>query len=188
MLVFKSICWNHPAFLFSLSRSLTMAQAEQLNNSLEIKEPSPKVPKLGQNGVHEVTQGPISLLRVKKLSEKAVLPSRGSPLAAGYDLSRSCFAYPSFWVAFSFRVIQIEGLVLAVSLKLLIVSLSRFARKTRRLKLVELIISLRCPREVNVDNNTVGWLREKNLSWVDIFEKIPDYVLDSFGIHSFGKL
>ncbi|XWS25747.1 hypothetical protein CRYUN_Cryun27aG0094300 [Craigia yunnanensis] len=64
-----------------------MAQAEQLNNSPEIKEPFPKDPKLSQNGVHEVTQGPVSLLRVKKLSEKAVLPSRGSPLAAGYDLS-----------------------------------------------------------------------------------------------------
>ncbi|XP_039040782.1 deoxyuridine 5'-triphosphate nucleotidohydrolase-like [Hibiscus syriacus] len=29
----------------------------------------------------------VSVLRVKKLSKKAVLPSRGSPLAAGYDLS-----------------------------------------------------------------------------------------------------
>ncbi|MBA0808077.1 hypothetical protein Gohar_023841, partial [Gossypium harknessii] len=66
---------------------LTMAQADQISNSPEIKEPSPKVPKLGQNGVHEVTHGPASLLKVKKLSEKAVLPSRGSPLAAGYDLS-----------------------------------------------------------------------------------------------------
>ena len=28
------------------------------------------------------------LLKVKKLSDKAVLPSRGSALAAGYDLSR----------------------------------------------------------------------------------------------------
>ncbi|KAL3640840.1 hypothetical protein CASFOL_015808 [Castilleja foliolosa] len=28
-----------------------------------------------------------SFLRVKKLSEKAILPSRGSPLSAGYDLS-----------------------------------------------------------------------------------------------------
>ncbi|KAK8580908.1 hypothetical protein V6N13_143965 [Hibiscus sabdariffa] len=61
-----------------------MAQADQINNSHEIKEPSPKVPKLGQNGVHEA---PVSLLKVKKLSEKAVLPSRGSALAAGYDLS-----------------------------------------------------------------------------------------------------
>ncbi|KAF5468464.1 hypothetical protein F2P56_012613 [Juglans regia] len=30
---------------------------------------------------------PNSYLRVKKLSKKAVLPSRGSPLSAGYDLS-----------------------------------------------------------------------------------------------------
>ncbi|GMI91249.1 DUTP-PYROPHOSPHATASE-LIKE 1 [Hibiscus trionum] len=64
-----------------------MAQADQVNNNPEIKEPSPKIPKLSQNGVHEVTQGPVSLLKVKKLSEKAVLPSRGSALAAGYDLS-----------------------------------------------------------------------------------------------------
>ncbi|KAK6245384.1 hypothetical protein SCA6_008474 [Theobroma cacao] len=64
-----------------------MAQADQLNTSPEIKEPSTKVPKLSQNGVHEVSQGVVSVLRVKKLSEKAVLPSRGSPLAAGYDLA-----------------------------------------------------------------------------------------------------
>ncbi|KAL1813682.1 hypothetical protein DCAR_0626047 [Daucus carota subsp. sativus] len=29
----------------------------------------------------------VPILRVKKLSDKAVLPSRGSPLSAGYDLS-----------------------------------------------------------------------------------------------------
>lgn len=88
-LVFKPACWNRPSVFSTVPRSLlTMAQADQINNSPEIKEPSPKVPKLGQNGVHEVTQGPASLLKVKKLSEKAVLPSRGSPLAAGYDLSR----------------------------------------------------------------------------------------------------
>ncbi|KAG4200183.1 hypothetical protein ERO13_A05G194800v2 [Gossypium hirsutum] len=87
-LVFKPVCWNRPSVFSTFPRSLlTMAQADQINNSPEIKEPSPKVPKLGQNGVHEVTQCPASLLKVKKLSEKAVLPSRGSPLAAGYDLS-----------------------------------------------------------------------------------------------------
>ncbi|KAJ8449709.1 hypothetical protein Cgig2_001365 [Carnegiea gigantea] len=32
---------------------------------------------------------------------------------------------------------------------------------------------MRCLREVNVDNNTVGWLREKNLTWGDIYEEIP---------------
>ncbi|GAY54850.1 hypothetical protein CUMW_159940 [Citrus unshiu] len=63
-----------------------MAQVGQQNGSLEVKEPSAKIPKLHQNGVeHDNTS---SLLRVKKLSEKAVLPKRGSPLAAGYDLSR----------------------------------------------------------------------------------------------------
>jgi dUTP pyrophosphatase len=29
----------------------------------------------------------LTFLRVKKLSDKAVIPSRGSPLSAGYDLS-----------------------------------------------------------------------------------------------------
>ncbi|KDP38491.1 hypothetical protein JCGZ_04416 [Jatropha curcas] len=64
-----------------------MVQAEIQCNSPEIKEPSPKIPKLQQNGVHEVSETPISLFKVKKLSEKAILPSRGSALAAGYDLS-----------------------------------------------------------------------------------------------------
>ena len=54
----------------------------------EIKEPSPKIQKLHQNGVSKDPVNPISLLRVKKLSENAVLPSRGSTLSAGYDLSR----------------------------------------------------------------------------------------------------
>ncbi|XP_010263699.1 PREDICTED: deoxyuridine 5'-triphosphate nucleotidohydrolase-like [Nelumbo nucifera] len=40
-----------------------------------------------QNGVPEVTQDLPTLLRVKKLSEKAILPTRASPLSAGYDLS-----------------------------------------------------------------------------------------------------
>ncbi|KAH7567282.1 hypothetical protein ACOSP7_010908 [Xanthoceras sorbifolium] len=67
---------------------IEMVQSELQNGSPEVKEPSPKIPKLHQNGVHEeASQEAVSLLRVKKLSEKAVLPSRGSPLAAGYDLS-----------------------------------------------------------------------------------------------------
>ncbi|KAH9603523.1 hypothetical protein KSS87_019847 [Heliosperma pusillum] len=51
--------------------------AETHNN--DIQEPCAKLQKLNQpqNG----------FLKVKKLSEKAILPSRGSPLAAGYDLS-----------------------------------------------------------------------------------------------------
>ena len=54
------ICWHRLSVFFPFSRSLKMAPADQLNNSSpEIKEPCPKVPKLGQNGVHEVTQGPV---------------------------------------------------------------------------------------------------------------------------------
>ncbi|KAJ6395360.1 hypothetical protein OIU77_020593 [Salix suchowensis] len=52
----------------------------------DIKEPSPKIPKLQENNI------PSSLLRVKRLSENAVLPSRGSRLSAGYDLSSASVA------------------------------------------------------------------------------------------------
>ncbi|KAL8087765.1 hypothetical protein AgCh_037788 [Apium graveolens] len=55
-------------------------------SSPEIKEPTPKIPKIDdQNGLHSTR--PAHYFRVKKLSEKAILPSRGSPLSAGYDLS-----------------------------------------------------------------------------------------------------
>ncbi|KAK7300591.1 hypothetical protein RJT34_11439 [Clitoria ternatea] len=47
-------------------------------------EPSPKIPKLLLND--DVSANP-PFLRVKKLSDNAVLPSRASPLSAGYDLS-----------------------------------------------------------------------------------------------------
>ncbi|KAJ6874145.1 hypothetical protein NC651_032852 [Populus alba x Populus x berolinensis] len=68
--------------------AIKMPQVELRNNSPEIKEPSHKIPKLQQNGVHEAAPIPSSLLKVKKLSESAALPSRCSLLAAGYDLSR----------------------------------------------------------------------------------------------------
>lgn len=45
-----------------------------------VQEPPQKISKISP------------LLKVKKLSEKAVLPSRGSALAAGYDLSRYAFS------------------------------------------------------------------------------------------------
>lgn len=71
----------------SLPRVLRMAQQDLSNGSHEVKEPAPKIAKLHHNGdVSENTAA--GFLRVKKLSEKAVLPSRGSPLSAGYDLSR----------------------------------------------------------------------------------------------------
>ncbi|XP_010106006.2 deoxyuridine 5'-triphosphate nucleotidohydrolase [Morus notabilis] len=75
---------KNPFHCNCLPHILRMAQQEVANNSPEIKEPATKVPKLHQNdGVAEI----ISFFKVKKLSEKAVLPSRGSPLSAGYDLS-----------------------------------------------------------------------------------------------------
>ncbi|KAJ0750798.1 putative dUTP diphosphatase [Helianthus debilis subsp. tardiflorus] len=61
----------------------TMAQT--LNGSPEIKEPTPKLQKLDDQNGNSDHQ--IPLFKVKKLSDKAVLPSRGSSLAAGYDLS-----------------------------------------------------------------------------------------------------
>ncbi|KAK6115358.1 hypothetical protein DH2020_007627 [Rehmannia glutinosa] len=66
-----------------------MAQpAEKQDHITEIDEPSVIAPKLHHNGVSENKPHEIaSFLRVKKLSEKAILPSRGSPLSAGYDLS-----------------------------------------------------------------------------------------------------
>ncbi|KAF3446303.1 hypothetical protein FNV43_RR11482 [Rhamnella rubrinervis] len=68
-------------------RLLRMAHQDVVNNSPEVKEPAPKVPKLDQNGAAGVPYGSVPFFRVKKLSEKAVLPSRGSPFSAGYDLS-----------------------------------------------------------------------------------------------------
>ncbi|XP_047982815.1 deoxyuridine 5'-triphosphate nucleotidohydrolase-like [Salvia hispanica] len=64
-----------------------MAQAaDNPNHTSEIQEPLAKIQKIhDQNGVSEAAIAPF--LRVKRLSEKAVLPSRGSPLSAGYDLS-----------------------------------------------------------------------------------------------------
>ncbi|KAA8537640.1 hypothetical protein F0562_027248 [Nyssa sinensis] len=71
----------------SRSRIVTMVQQDPRNIISEITEPSPKIQKLDRNGVSDVPVHTYPLLRVKKLSEKAVLPSRASPLSAGYDLS-----------------------------------------------------------------------------------------------------
>lgn len=78
-------------FPFSrFSRTLAMAQ----NDISEVNEPLPKVPKLAhENGDSEKSSNSSTLLRVKKLSEKAVLPSRASALSAGYDLSRYVLRY-----------------------------------------------------------------------------------------------
>ncbi|KAE8691238.1 Deoxyuridine 5'-triphosphate nucleotidohydrolase [Hibiscus syriacus] len=83
----KPVCWNHSFLFCPFSRSLAIAQVDLINNNPEIKESSPKVPKLSQNEVHEVIQGSVTLLKVKILSEKVILSSRGSALTVGYDLS-----------------------------------------------------------------------------------------------------
>lgn len=60
--------------------------AENNNNTTsEINEPATKL-QPHQNGDDESSVS-LSFFKVKKLSENAVLPSRGSPFAAGYDLS-----------------------------------------------------------------------------------------------------
>jgi hypothetical protein len=69
------------------------------NAEEDVQEEQPQAKKLQklENG-HEKNGGPSSIdllaveapaaLRVKKLSPHAILPSRGSAMAAGYDLSR----------------------------------------------------------------------------------------------------
>ncbi|XP_028778344.1 deoxyuridine 5'-triphosphate nucleotidohydrolase [Neltuma alba] len=76
-------------FSFSSSprRLRVMAQTEVQSNGCEVLEPSPKIQKVEHNGTTENTQTIMPFLRVKKLSDKAVLPSRASSLSAGYDLS-----------------------------------------------------------------------------------------------------
>lgn len=69
-----------------LLQALRMPQQDAQNGSHEVKEPTPKIAKLHENG--DVSGNAAPFFRVKKLSEKAVLPARGSPLSAGYDLSR----------------------------------------------------------------------------------------------------
>ncbi|KAK2988728.1 hypothetical protein RJ640_020993 [Escallonia rubra] len=64
-----------------------MAHQDPPNHSPEVQQPTPKIQKLDQNGTHKASEPSAHYFRVKKLSDKAVLPSRGSPLAAGYDLS-----------------------------------------------------------------------------------------------------
>ncbi|WOH05942.1 hypothetical protein DCAR_0625365 [Daucus carota subsp. sativus] len=64
-----------------------MAQAQPHDNSPETKEPTTKIQKIDENGGGVHPTRPAHFFRIKKLSEKAILPSRGSPLSAGYDLS-----------------------------------------------------------------------------------------------------
>ncbi|CAL9162223.1 unnamed protein product, partial [Musa hybrid cultivar] len=72
--------------------SETDVVAEMGSGNAGIQEPSPELQKVDQNGTPRQGEGllpthDLPLLKVKKLSDKAVLPSRASPLSAGYDLS-----------------------------------------------------------------------------------------------------
>ncbi|CAH1432393.1 unnamed protein product [Lactuca virosa] len=69
---------SKPSFLWPVS-------AMSHNGSPEIEGLIPKVQKIDDRNGNSDHQQP--LFRVKKLSEKAILPARGSSLAAGYDLS-----------------------------------------------------------------------------------------------------
>lgn len=85
----KSAICKYPYRRSFFPRLLRMAHVDAANHIPEVVEPASKVPKLDQNGAAEVVaQDPAPFFRVKKLSEKAILPSRGSHLSAGYDLSR----------------------------------------------------------------------------------------------------
>lgn len=81
----KSIARTNPySTIFRTSRT---GMAEPVHSSTpENIEPSPMIQKLHQNGA-DSDSFPVTLFKVKKLSEKAILPSRASPLSAGYDLS-----------------------------------------------------------------------------------------------------
>ncbi|MFS7962750.1 putative dUTP diphosphatase [Helianthus anomalus] len=69
----------YPHLHFHQFGSFVSAMAQSINGNPKTEGPAAKVQK--------VEDHQIPVFKVKKLSEKAVLPSRGSSLAAGYDLS-----------------------------------------------------------------------------------------------------
>ncbi|XP_051139780.1 deoxyuridine 5'-triphosphate nucleotidohydrolase [Andrographis paniculata] len=76
-----------------LIRFLPQIMAQSVDQIAECNDISDQVSKLQQNGVSKDKPNEIApFFRVKKLSEKATLPSRGSPLSAGYDLSSAADA------------------------------------------------------------------------------------------------
>ncbi|KAI3686683.1 hypothetical protein L1987_80366 [Smallanthus sonchifolius] len=77
--------FRSPLFHFSPKSASISTMAQTINGSPEINEPATKVQKLDDQNGNSDHQFPI--FKVNKLSEKAVMPSRGSSLAAGYDLS-----------------------------------------------------------------------------------------------------
>lgn len=81
----------HASYGIKSPRSIVIffAMAEEVNHnnhSAEVKEPPSKIQKVdSENGI---VQAPVPFFRVKKLSDKAILPSRATLHSAGYDLSR----------------------------------------------------------------------------------------------------
>ncbi|KAF3781477.1 Deoxyuridine 5'-triphosphate nucleotidohydrolase [Nymphaea thermarum] len=88
-------CPSSPHFVLLGCRSTMVANGEERNAAVapgdaEGEQPATKIQKVVQSygDSHRAL-----FLRVKKLSPNAVLPSRGSPLAAGYDLSSAVEAF-----------------------------------------------------------------------------------------------
>lgn len=54
----------------------------------ETKDSSQMITEFNLNGANGASLNPVAPFRVKRLTEKAILPKRASPLSAGYDLSR----------------------------------------------------------------------------------------------------
>lgn len=80
---------NFINFRYDSHFSQTLTMAQNGTSEVQVSVRSPKVQKLThENGESEDVTKSSMRLRVKKLSEKAVLPSRASALSAGYDLSR----------------------------------------------------------------------------------------------------
>jgi dUTP pyrophosphatase len=55
---------------------------------MENDVPQVKKRKMSPEAQNEAPLAPVANLLIKRLSEKAKLPTRGSPLSAGYDLYR----------------------------------------------------------------------------------------------------
>ncbi|KAG0609874.1 hypothetical protein M758_7G020300 [Ceratodon purpureus] len=83
------LCSRFWGLKLTSASSLVLARlqsAGKQKSKVVAMEPQPKVQKLDHHNA-KVVQVASQALRVKKLAAEAILPSRGSALAAGYDLS-----------------------------------------------------------------------------------------------------
>lgn len=99
------------------------------------------------------TLAPVSQLLVKKHSEKARLPTRGSPLSAGYDLYRCVFCT---WTA---RAMLTEGIVLR----------RRWCQRTARPSLTRKFLSRYLRGRMVASRRVVGWVSPLNLTTVLVY-------------------